>query len=336
MSKYWDIQKTLSYNALFNYIVGIRGAGKTYGALKNVISKHIKYGHNFMYVRRTEEELKKLATMKNGRLFNHVQVEFEGHNLYAESNLLRIDKEVMGYAQALSTARQLKSDAVDNVRTIIFDEFILDKGFQHYLPSEVEAFLELYESVARPGTRDYDVVVLFLANAVSVANPYFDYFGLEYPYEGRYWRKGGHLVEMVAPPELIAAKKATKFYQMIGGTDYAKYAAENEFLRDSKEFLGKKGKDAEYQFTITYFDECIGIWRDYKRGFYYVSADVDRQCRLVFAATTEDHRPNTLLLKGFKGAPQLKKLKAAYDAGCVRYESAKLKSWFRDIVRMAL
>ena len=30
---YWDPNRTASYNALFNFIVGSRGAGKTYGIL---------------------------------------------------------------------------------------------------------------------------------------------------------------------------------------------------------------------------------------------------------------------------------------------------------------
>ena len=33
ISKYWDIPRTVSHNCLFNFILGIRGAGKTYGLL---------------------------------------------------------------------------------------------------------------------------------------------------------------------------------------------------------------------------------------------------------------------------------------------------------------
>ena len=171
MAKYWDISKTLSYNCLFNFIYGIRGAGKTYTGLQHYVKRYLRTGRRFMYLRRTEEELKNLATRKDGRLFNHVQVEFPGHALWAESNILHIDKEICGYAQALSTARKLKSDALDNVDTILFDEFVIDKGFQTYLPDEVTAFLELYETIARPGSRDYDVTCMFWGNAVTSANP---------------------------------------------------------------------------------------------------------------------------------------------------------------------
>ena len=145
-----------------------------------------------------------------------------------------------------------------------------------------------------------------------------------------------HVGSLPRTPELIEAKKGTRFYQAIAGSDYAAYAAENKWLRDNPKFIARKGKNAEYQFTLLYYDDAIGIWRDNRNGCYYVSEDVDRQCRHVFAATTEDHEPNTLLLKGFKSSPHLANLKKAYDMGCVRYESMKLNNWFRDIVRMGL
>lgn len=336
MAKYWDISKTLSYNCLFNFIYGIRGAGKTYTGLQHYVKRYLRTGRRFMYLRRTEEELKNLTTRKDGRLFNHVQKEFPGHALWAESNILHIDKEICGYAQALSTARKLKSDALDNVDAILFDEFVIDKGFQTYLPDEVTAFLELYETIARPGSRDYDVTCMFWGNAVTSANPYMDYFGLELPYKTDVWRRGEFLTQMVAPPELVEAKKGTRFYKAIEGSAYAAYAAENKWLRDNPKFIARKGKNAEYQFTLLYYDDAIGIWRDYRQGVYYISDSVDKQCRHVFAATTEDHEPNTLLLKGFKSSPHLANLKKAYDMGCVRYENMRLNNWFRDIVRMGL
>ena len=61
ISKYWDIPRTASHNCLFNFILGIRGAGKTYGMLKYLIERNIKYGYNFLYLRRSEEELKKIG-----------------------------------------------------------------------------------------------------------------------------------------------------------------------------------------------------------------------------------------------------------------------------------
>lgn len=337
-TKFWDIDRTASYNCLFNFILGIRGAGKTYGLLKYLIEKNMRTGNRFLYVRRTDEELKKLTITKNARIFNLVQKEFPDNALWAESNVLHMDDRIIGYAQSLGAAGKTKSDALENVRDIVFDEFIINTAItrSRYLQDEVTAFLELYESVARPGARDYDVRCWFLGNAVSSSNPYFDKMDLHIPYKTDIWRRGDFLVQMVAPQELIEAKKQTRFYQAIEGTEYAQYAAENKFLTDNTHFIAKKSKDSEYQFTLVYYEDEIGVWRSYRNGCYFISDDIDKQCRTVYACTTETQQPNVLLLKGFKSSTNLSNLKKAYDMGCVYYENQRLSNWFRDIVRMGM
>ena len=59
---FWNIQKTLSYNALFNFIVGNRGGGKTYGAKEFVINRFLKHQEQFVYIRRYKKEFSKIKT----------------------------------------------------------------------------------------------------------------------------------------------------------------------------------------------------------------------------------------------------------------------------------
>lgn len=40
-TKYWDVDRTLSHNCLFNFIISLRGGGKTYGCLKRVIKNFL-------------------------------------------------------------------------------------------------------------------------------------------------------------------------------------------------------------------------------------------------------------------------------------------------------
>ena len=57
---YWDIKRALSYNCLFNFIIGARGVGKTYGCKEFVIKRFLREGEQFVYVRRYKDELKKM------------------------------------------------------------------------------------------------------------------------------------------------------------------------------------------------------------------------------------------------------------------------------------
>lgn len=341
---WWDINRTASYNALFNFIVGNRGAGKTYGFLKRQIQKFLKSPksdrHQFIYMRRLKTELKKLTTAQNGRLFDAVQKEFPDHILKAESDVLTIDGETCGYAVALSTSSILKSDSFPHVREIGFDEFIIDNTkTYHYLPDEVRKFQDAYETIARPGndlTRP-DTIVWFLSNAVTINNPYFSEFHLSPPINGdiqRFGKTKDMLVQNVANTALIERKKATRFGQMISGTRYEEYAYDNQWLLDDERFIEKKTQRSVYYMSLRYKDTWLGIWYDNLQMLYYVSTDVDLQYPVMYSATTDDHQPNTMLFKRGKSQAYIRQIISAYEMGAMRYENIKLKSWFRDIMGM--
>lgn len=341
---WWDINRTASYNALFNFIVGNRGAGKTYGFLKRQIQRFLRSPknnrHQFIYMRRLKTELKKLTTSQNGRLFDAVQREFPDHVLKAESDVLTIDGDICGYAVALSTSSILKSDSFPNVREIGFDEFIIDNTkTYHYLPDEVRKFQDAYETIARPGndlTRP-DTIVWFLSNAVTINNPYFSEFHLSPPINGdiqRFGKTKDMLVQNVANTALIERKKATRFGQMISGTRYEEYAYDNQWLLDDERFIEKKTQRSVYYMSLRYKDTWLGIWFDRLQMLYYVSTDIDLQYPVMYSATTDDHQPNTMLFKRAKSQAYIRQLITAYEMGAVRYESVKLKAWFRDIMGM--
>lgn len=339
MNLYWNIQKPLSYNCLWNFIIGMRGGGKTYGSLKWCIEQHLKNKKNgktwqFVYVRRMKTELEKLTISRGGRIFEAVKEEFPEHELKAESNILYCDNEICGYSISLSTASILKSDTFPNVWCIIFDEFIIDnRGTYHYLKDEVTKWLDLYETIARKR----DVRVFFLSNAVSITNPYFDYWHLDKPHNGDIQRFGNGkqiLVQNFVSPTLSTMKKQSRFGQIIAGTDYAEYAYDNEWLLDNEDFIEHKTQRCYYFVTLRYKDNWLGIWCDPDTWLFYVSNDVDLQFPKKYSVTTDDHKPNVMLFNSAKKLGFMKKLMDAYQLGAVRYENMKLKNWFRDIMRM--
>ena len=108
---FYDYSKLLSYGALISFIIGERGVGKTYGAIKYVINNFLKTGNQFVYVRRYATELETSAP----KFFDAIieNNEFEGHEFKVKTSkkLTRfyIDGEICGYALPLSTAMILKS-----------------------------------------------------------------------------------------------------------------------------------------------------------------------------------------------------------------------------------
>ena len=61
---YYDYGRVLSYHAPWIFVIGARGLGKTYGAKKLVIGDWIKKRWQFIYLRRTAEEQRKLLALK--------------------------------------------------------------------------------------------------------------------------------------------------------------------------------------------------------------------------------------------------------------------------------
>ncbi len=326
---FWNINNTLTHNALFNFIVGNRGSGKTYGSKKWAIKDFIKNGNQFIYVRRYKQELK-----KNSKFFDDVRAEFPNNKLEVKGMTYYIDGKECGMAIPLSTAKIEKSTSFPKVNKIIFDEFILDKGAYRYLPDEVTNFLELYETIAR--MRD-NVRVLFLANAVTQTNPYFLYFDIEMPYNSTIakFKNNTILIELVQDEDFIKAKKRTRFGQLIDGTRYGDYAISNKFLRDNKNFIRKKNVNCKYVFTLKYQNILLGVWADYSSGHLYVSDDINKDS-IIYSLTLDDHSPNTLLINRISKSSNLKMFIESYRRGLVYFENMNIKNYTYDIIKLLL
>ena len=125
MFSYYDFSKVLSYNATYNFLVGARGLGKTYGAKKLVIKKFLRGGEEFVYLRRYKTELATRTTF-----FDDIGQEFPNLGFRVNGSLAQVCRnpdaekphwETMGYFIALSNAQTRKSVAYPKVTHIIFD-----------------------------------------------------------------------------------------------------------------------------------------------------------------------------------------------------------------------
>lgn len=323
---YYNFHDLLSHNALFNFVIGNRGAGKTYGFKKWAIKTFLKSGAQFIYLRRYKTEF---DDFKN--FFNDIAHEFPDVEFEVKGKLLYINGSLAGYGVALSTALTKKSVSYHLVDKIGFDEFVIDKGHIHYLKNEVNMFLEFYETVAR--MRD-NVRVTFLSNAVSVVNPYFIYWNIKPKSHKRFTKYGHILIEFVKNQDFIEAKYKTRFGQIIRGTKYGDYAVENEFLTDNNNFVEKKTGNARFEFTIFYNGHTYGFWTDYKQGLCFVSNDYDPSSTLQFAITDDEHKPNLMLIKSANRSHLLSGAVRAYEGGWLRFEDMQIKNQTIEMFQM--
>lgn len=334
---YWSINKLLSYNALFNFVIGERGVGKSYGAKVYVANNFIKKGEEFVYIRRYKTELKS-AMMKQTHpiFFEQIQNDpkFKNYKLSNKKDVMTINNKICGYAIPLSTANILKSSTYDKVTTIIFDEFCIDKGNYHYLQNEVVQLLELFETISRLR----DIKIIFLGNAISITNPYFEYFNISLPYNSEFSvckrDKNGNpliVINYIKNIKYREVKKNTRFGQLIKNTEYGKYAIDNEFLRDSKTFISKRTKQSKFCFILRLNNKNYGVWCDYNITTMYISENYDPLCPIIFSLTNNDHNENTLLIR-IRTSPFFKSIIEHYRLAKLCFESQKIKNNVMNII----
>lgn len=323
---YFTLQKILSYNALLNFIIGERGVGKSYDSKIFVAQRFIKRKKQFVYLRRYKTELKE-AMMKNGNpiFFDQIKNDkrLKNHVLSNKKDTMYIDDKLCGFAMPLSVANILKSSTYEDVDTIIFDEFIIDKGNYHYLQNEVIQLLDVIETVARLR----DIRVIFLGNAISITNPYFTFFNLTLPYnsEIKTFKDGLIAVQYIKNLKYREIKKNTRFGKLIDGTEYGKYAIDNEFLRDSKSFIKKKTKNCKFYFILIINSKKYGVWCDYKDGLMFISNDYDPNCPVIFSINPDDHNENTLLIR-CRTSPFFKSIVEHYRLARLCFENQQIKN----------
>lgn len=341
---YYSFDKILSYNAMFMFIAGARGLGKTYGAQKLVIRKALKAavkdglaGDQFMYVRRYKDELK----LAKNTFFDAVRNEFPAHDFRingqeAQSSHVKYRNEknrlwvTIGHFMALSVAQQAKSVAYPNVKTIIFDEFILEKGYVHYIANEWEVFLNLYKTV----DRDQDKTkVLLLANSVSMMNPYFIALGIEPDQVEQeiVIRHNGYVaVHFPDAEDFSMSVSKTRFGKFIAGTDYEKFAVRNKFADANTEMLGAKYSSARYQYTLETSNGSLSVWKEHMGDEFFISSKLPKS-QIIFTMVPEKQTHDKTLL--FRNDKILQYLRSAFSTGKVTFDKASTRNIITEIFK---
>ena len=346
---FYNYDRLYSYNATYNILVGARGLGKTYGIKLKVIIAAIKKGDQFIYLRRYKEELKTSART----FFADIEREFPDHDFkYANGKAYMAPAETrdvkkrswthIGYFIALSQAQSVKGVSYPLVKVIIFDEFIIEKGMTHYLPDEAKAFNQFYSTVDRWQDR---TKVFFLANAVSIQNPYFMEWGIEPKAEMEWIKK--YKITTISPSGVEGRKdfivchfadsadfKAgvykTAFGQFIEGTEYGDYAVGSEFSDNNDNLIQKKNPRATYQFTLETRGGVFSVWVDWNGPDYYIQTKLPKEQDWFTILPERVTEEKTLLIFSDK---MLSGMRTAFRNGHAFFDAPRSRNAFIDIFR---
>ena len=333
---WYNPRKLLSYNKMLNFVMSMRGGGKTYASKRLGIKNFLKDGSQFIYLRRYKTELKGDNVAK---FFDDISQEFEGHKFEVKGHTFYIDGKQAGYALALSQQVQIRSTPFPRVTLIIFDEFVLDDRGTNlkYLPDEVKTFLEVISTVVR--SRD-NVRILCCANSISYVNPYFDYWKIRInPSDKRNFYfsplNDQVILELYQNKNFTEMMEETRFGQLISGTVYGEYAINNEVLLDTDEFLMyDKPHDCYYVGSFKYDDKEYGCWFSNSMQIYYFNSQIDPSHKVKISVTTDDHAVDYRTIKSLRQNGIIKAIKEYYSHGMVFYKDQETKRAFYDIFKI--
>ena len=278
-SGYLDIAKILSYGVPFNFIVGGRATGKTYGALKYAYESHTR----FILMRRTQAQTDLINKPEfnpykaiNTDLGSDIQVKSISKYNSRIFEPAEDGEQLLGYTCALSTISNMRGFDASDCKLLIYDEFIPERH-ERPIKGEGAAFLNAYESINRNRELKGEppLQVLGLANAFNIANPIFMELGLvgrcekmkNSDQELFIDRERGILLVLLQHSKISAAKADTALYRLSSGS-YSDMALSNDFIYNSTDNI-KAQALKEYKLLCTVGE--ISIYRHKSKREYYVS-----------------------------------------------------------------
>lgn len=270
----------------FNFIVGARGTGKTYGSLKYVYEHKIP----FLYMRRTQTQADiiskpdfspyraynrdtgKNITIKPVTKYNAAFYDLTGRDPESKDPF----PDPIGWTAALSTISNVRGADISDAKIMIYDEFIPERH-EKPIKKEGDAFFNSYETINRNRelSGDPPLQVLALANSNDLGNPIFLSLGIVRRAEklrasGQEiyinHREGIGLFILSKTP-ISEMKQETALYKLTRGSEFYDMAIENSFNEEKSKIASRPL--TEYKPIVSVGE--ITIYKHKSNGGYYVS-----------------------------------------------------------------
>ncbi|MBO7696329.1 MAG: phage DNA encapsidation protein [Methanobrevibacter sp.] len=191
-TKYYDVKTLINRvpDAHYYIVIGERSNGKTYSILNHCLEDYFKYGHEFVYIRRFDEDIKySRGSQIFNALINNKVIEKLSHGewndvyYYARKWYFRkldpknpkntiISDVPFAYAISLTSEEHDKSTSYPKVKNIFFEEFL---SRDNYLTDEFMIFENTLSTIIRLRN---DVKIFMAGNTINKYTPYFNEMGL--------------------------------------------------------------------------------------------------------------------------------------------------------------
>lgn len=333
---YYDTQPAWSRNGVWNFVVGARGLGKTFGFKRDAIKRAIERGEQFILLRRFQTELSTRMSFFDDVGFLFPDYDFRVHGMFAQMAHIdsRDDRKrpwaTIGFFVALTGAQKHKGTSYHKVTTIIFDEFIIERGYNQYLPDEVTVFTNFFSTVDRNKDKTR---AFFLANSVSIMNPYFIEYKVRPDESKNGWvtrRDGFIVVHFPDSKAFSTAVYSSRFGQFIKDSEYADYAVENTFEDNNDWLLNIKDVKARYQYTLETKVGVFSVWYSTMQKTYFVQKQRPKLEKIYTLIPSKMRDGKTLLTTRER---LLVLARAAFKNGSMYFDEPETRNAFIEVFK---
>lgn len=342
MADFYNGGKLLNMRDLFGlppelfFCCGNRSGGKSFFFKRFLIRRFLKRGEKFiLFVRFIDD----IANAVDGFWADIGPIEFPRHRLrqrpllHGKAARLILDGKNCGYIIAINDPERIKRNSALFADAVwgFFDEFQSETG--KYCTKEVEKFNSIRMSVARGGKKGTFVrhfPVILVSNAVTIFNPYFDYFGVggDLTPRTKYKRGKGWVLEIAY---IAGAAEAIRANLSTIGEREMSYASGNSWLLDTSKFVKKLPGQKMPLMNMRINDRMYCLWRS--RDKYYMSQTTAPELPVALVFAESDHDVDTVMVG--TSDPLIKTLRTNYMRGCVRFDSQRAKNAYLLICRLA-
>lgn len=334
---FYSPEHVLSYGRKWIFSTGSRSIGKSTGWTIWLLYQYIKYGRKFIYLRRTDDEVRMTAPtcfdsaviiMREGG-YQILDVKAEKGKFY----LTRGDgtpKEEIGSYMALSQSLKAKSSNYgdNNYWYIMYDEFIsLDAtkylGNSKNITFEYVLCDALYRTVDRKvGCPKLNrTIFIFLANLSSYFNPLFIGLGID-----KYLRTDS---KTLAPEGKIWVVEQTKTVKatenfISDGSSLAEYNDNNIAFDAKLNFVEKINEPKKGMYNLKWGNEKYGVYYVPSRQCLYISKTQTPLQTISLTCDGQDQIDYTLAIRASDNLA-IMRLKQVYYMGKVICENRRIR-----------
>ena len=284
---YVNIKEILNHPAVFIFIYGGRGTGKTYGTLQEMITGH----HKFMYLRRlaSQVDIVKKESMQPFKILNfdhdwdinpfpvnkYISAFYESD--YTEDGKRVPRGDMLGLLASLSTFSNLRGFDGSDLDVMVLDEFIPELN-EKPIKGEADALFNAYETINR--NRELNgsepVKLICLANSNRIDNPIFMELNLVRKAEkirkdGKefyYDDKRRMLLIDLYKSKISEEKSSTALYELTKGSEFYNMAIKNAFINEERGRIETK-PIVEYKPVVSIGE--ITVYKHKSRKEFYVT-----------------------------------------------------------------